>query len=245
MKCIVWVEESMESDNLTLARRLLAAADEFERTIRPLSDAQWELVVPAEQRTIGQLVDHIAWAWEAESAAFRAIAGGASTSGWTQEWLDTQNAEQAQLSRKHSRREIMQHFHTSCDLARAFVVSLSPTDLARTGTHMPGEPERTVAGWIEACLIGHPREHIRQIQMVVERNRVIRPTGTMNARPGHRLFAAEFAGELPLGNSQCLVDTGHDPVELVRRHHKGRGDMDHIPNAGHQSAGEKLIVDTA
>ena len=154
----------METDNLTLARRFLAAATQFERTIRLLSDAQWELVVPAERRTIGQLVDHIAWAWEAESAAFRAIAGGASTSGWTQEWLDSRNTAQAQLSRTHSRREIMRHFHTSCDLAHAFIVSLSPTDLARTGTHMPGEPERTVAGWIEGCLIGHPVEHLPGIE---------------------------------------------------------------------------------
>jgi hypothetical protein len=29
---------------------------------------------------------------------------------------------------------------------------------------MPGEPERTVAGWIDACLIGHPREHMAQIE---------------------------------------------------------------------------------
>lgn len=150
----------MVATNATLAQQLRAAADAVEQVTAGLTDWQWELIVPAEDRTIGQLVDHIAWAWEAESAAFRAIAGGSAGSGWTQEWLDAQNAEQTRRSVGRSRREIVRRFRESRDLAIAFVGSLSPTDLERSGTHMPGEPERTVAGWIDVCLIGHPREHL-------------------------------------------------------------------------------------
>lgn len=157
----------MVPTNLTLAHQLRSAADAVERATARLADWQWNLMVPAEERTIGQLVDHIAWAWEAESAAFRAIAGGASNSGWTQEWLNRQNAEQARLSEQRTKREILQSFRASSNLAVAFVESLSTTDLQRSGTHMPGEPERTVAGWIEACLIGHPREHLTEIEIVV------------------------------------------------------------------------------
>lgn len=157
----------METDSLTLAGRFLAAAVDFERTILLLTDAQWGTMVPAEQRTVGQLVAHIAWAWEVESAAFRAIAGGATGSGWTQEWLDARNAEQARASQALTRRDTMRQFHAARDLARAFVISLSPTDLARVGTHMPGEPARTVAAWIEACLIGHPGEHLTGIVAAV------------------------------------------------------------------------------
>ncbi len=159
----------MVATNITLAQQLRAAADAVERATIGLSDSQWTLLVPAEERTIGQLVDHIGWAWEVESAAFRAIAGGASSSGWTHAWLDTQNAEQARLSAKRTKREILQHYRQSRNLAIAFVDSLSPTDLQRTGTHMPGEPERTVAGWVEACLIGHPREHLAEIEESVRR----------------------------------------------------------------------------
>ena len=158
----------MVAINTTLTHQLRAAADAVERATAGLTDEQWALIVPAEDRTIGQLVDHIAWAWEVESAAFRAIAGGAPGSGWTQEWLDTQNAEQARLSANRSRREIGLRFRQSRNLAIAFVNSLSPTDLERSGTHMPGEPERTVAGWIDACLIGHPREHLLEIMAVID-----------------------------------------------------------------------------
>jgi hypothetical protein len=124
----------------------------------------WELYLPSEQRTAGQLVDHIAWAWEAESAAFRAIAGGAEGSGWTQEWLDAQNAEQAEISATRSRKEIVRRYRASRDLALAFIRGLNETELLRMGMHMPGEPARTVAGWIEVCLIGHPLEHLPQIE---------------------------------------------------------------------------------
>lgn len=127
----------------------------------------WEAYIPSEQRTAGQLVDHIAWAWEAESAAFRAIAGGASGSGWTQEWLDAQNAELARISATRSRAEIVARFDTARELAAAFIRGSNETELQRMGTHMPGEPIRSVAGWIEACLIGHPLEHLPEIASAV------------------------------------------------------------------------------
>lgn len=157
----------MPAERNPLVELLRAVADEVERLAGALDDAMWDQFIETEQRTAGQLIDHIAWAWEAESAAFRAIAGGASGSGWTQEWLDARNAEQARISANRSRRDIMRRFRESRDLALAFVNRLSDTDLERIGTHMPGEPERTVAGWIEACLIGHPQEHLTEIEAIV------------------------------------------------------------------------------
>ena len=121
-----------------------------------------------EQRTAGQLIDHIAWAWIAETAAFRAIANGASGSGWTQDWLDAHNAKQARLSAGRSRAEIMQRFREGRDTALAFVTSLNAEGATALRRHMPGEPERTVAGWIEICLLGHPREHLREIEDAVD-----------------------------------------------------------------------------
>lgn len=161
----------MQSTQSPLATLLQATADEMEQMAEALDDIQWNAFVETEQRTIGQLIHHIAWMWEAESAVFRSIANGATSSGWTQDWLDAQNAEQARLSATMSRESIMRFYRESRDLAIAFIASLSPAELARIGTHMPGEPERTVAGWIDACLIGHPREHLAQI----ERTRLSRP----------------------------------------------------------------------
>jgi hypothetical protein len=150
---------------IALVDRFAEVADQLEAY---LDRIVWETYIPSEQRTAGQLIDHIVWAWEAESAAFRAIASGMSGSGWTQEWLDAQNAEQARISATRSRREIMARYRASRTLALAFIRGSNETELERTGTHMPGEPGRTVAGWIEACLIGHPLEHLPEIASAVE-----------------------------------------------------------------------------
>jgi hypothetical protein len=147
-----------------LVEQFAEVADQLEAYLDRIA---WETYIPSQQRTAGQLVDHIAWAWEAESAAFRAIAGGASGSGWTQEWLDAQNVEQARISATRSRREIVARYRASRDLALAFIRGLNETELERTGTHMPGEPARSVAGWIEGCLIGHPQEHLPEIASAV------------------------------------------------------------------------------
>jgi hypothetical protein len=167
-QCIVRPEDRMQSTQTPLAVLLQTVAVEVERVAEALDAIQWEAFVETEQRTVGQLIYHIAWAWEAESAAFRALASGAASSDWTQEWLDARNSEQAIASAKMSRPAIMRFYRESRDLAIAFINSLSPTDLASSGTHMPGEPERTVAGWIDACLIGHPREHLAEIQATVK-----------------------------------------------------------------------------
>lgn len=160
----------MQSTQTPLTALLQAIAAEMERMAEALDDVQWNAFVETEQRRVGQLIHHIAWAWQAESAAFRSIADGATASGWTQEWLDAQNAQQARASAAMSRAEIMRFYRESRDLALAFTERLSPDELQRAGTHMPGEPERTVAGWIESCLIGHPREHLAEIQTVVREN---------------------------------------------------------------------------
>jgi hypothetical protein len=161
----------MQPNQNPLVDMLETVANEVERLANALDDVMWNAFVETEQRTVGQLLDHIVWAWEAESAAFRRIADGASGSGWTQEWLDAQNAEQARLSAERNPKEIQRQLHEARERAVAFVSSLSPEELARRGTHMPGEPERTVAGWIEVCLIGHPREHLPEIRAAIARPR--------------------------------------------------------------------------
>lgn len=153
--------QSTEDLTMALLQHFAAVADRLDAVLVRVT---WETYIESEQRTVGQLIDHIAWAWEAESAAFRAIAGGSAGSGWTQQWLDAQNAEQARLSANRTRREIMQRYRASRDLTIAFIKGLNATELERTGFHMPGEPERTVAGWIQVCLIGHPLEHLPQIE---------------------------------------------------------------------------------
>jgi hypothetical protein len=154
----------MTTNDTLLLDLLQAVADEVEQLANALDDTMWERFIETEQRTVGQLLDHIAWAWVAESAAFRALARGTGSSGFTQEWLDTENANQAEISRNRDRATISKRLHDARTLAEGFVAGLGPEQLERRGTHMPGEPERSVGQWIAVCLVGHPREHMLQIE---------------------------------------------------------------------------------
>lgn len=157
----------MNEPERPLQRILAVVVAEMEKLAEALDDRLWDAFVETEGRTAGQLLDHVAWAWDAEREAFAAIAGGARDSGWTLEWLDAQNGEQARASARRPRSEIQDRLHRSGCRAFEFVGSLTAEELGRSGTHMPGEPERTVAGWIEACLVGHPREHAAAIEALL------------------------------------------------------------------------------
>ena len=152
---------------LDLIAQLEAAAD---RLSAYQDDLAQEAYVPSEQRTVGQLIDHIAWMWEAESAVFQAIADGADGSGWTQEWLDTENALQARISATRTPAETRNRFESGKATAIAFIAGLTPDQFERTGTHMPGEPPRPIRGWIEVCLIAHPLDHLPAIESAVSRS---------------------------------------------------------------------------
>jgi hypothetical protein len=45
---------------------------------------------------------------------------------------------------------------------------LSDAELDRRGNHMPGEPEHSVAEWIQICLIGHASEHLPAITSLLD-----------------------------------------------------------------------------
>jgi hypothetical protein len=144
----------------SLAERIRRSVDAFAAAAASLPDEAWSSFVPAEEKSVAALVHHVAWALEEESAAFAAMAGGRRESGWTAEWLDARNREQAKLYANAPRGESLERLEQAARTAIARVSRMTDDALDRRGTHMPGEPERSVAGWIEACLIGHPLDHL-------------------------------------------------------------------------------------
>ena len=79
------------------------------------------------------------------------------------------NAEQARASVTRTPEAIIARFCIASELTLDFIQEITPEQLQRSGAHMPGEPTRTVAEWIEVCLIGHPREHLAQIDETLAR----------------------------------------------------------------------------
>jgi hypothetical protein len=158
----------MSDQSRALADRFRFASDAFLDHVERFDDHQWSIFVPNEGRTVAALVHHVAWAYDAESAAFVEIANGRPETGWTAEWLDAQNAQQGEQFANAGREETLAELRRAIDLALERILGFTDEQLARPGRHMPGEPERTVAGWIEVCLIGHAAEHLPSIDAAVK-----------------------------------------------------------------------------
>lgn len=159
----------MSTRALSLAERMEQSATRFLQAVEALPDSAWETFLPAEEKTVGALVHHVAWALGAEATAFLTMAQGGGDSGWTQEWLDTTNRQQAGVHARDARETTLPLLRQSAESAATMVRGLSNDELDQRGKHMPGEPEHSVSEWIEICLIAHPLEHLPAIESLLER----------------------------------------------------------------------------
>ncbi len=110
------------------------------------------------------LVHHVAWAYEAEIEAFRAMAEGRPAPAWTEESLDEANAEAGQVFAACDQAETVALLRANATTAAAVVRGLTDEQLARTGVYIEGEPAEGVDVWIEDVLIGHPGMHLPAIR---------------------------------------------------------------------------------
>lgn len=159
----------MSTRATSLAERLAQSVERFVQTLEALPDSAWETFLPAEEKTVGALAHHVAWALGAEATAFLTMAQGGGDTGWTQEWLDSTNRQQAEAHARDARETTLPLLRQSSESAATMVRALSDIELDQRGKHMPGEPGHSVSEWIEICLIGHPLEHLPVIESLLER----------------------------------------------------------------------------
>jgi hypothetical protein len=150
----------MSTRAVSLAERVEQSARQFTSVAEQVPEHAWSQEIAAEEKTVAALVHHVAWALEAESAVFHSIAKGGPDSVWTIEWLDEENRKQADVHGHDTKEATLDLLCRNTDLVLERIRSLTDTELERRGKHMPDEPERSVAEWIEVCLIDHPLAHL-------------------------------------------------------------------------------------
>ena len=106
------------------------------------------------------MAHHVAWAYEAEIEAFRAMAEGRPVPSWTEESLDQANAEAGRTHAVCDQAETIALLRRNAAAAAAVVQELTDEQLARSGVYIEGEPAERVGVWIEDVLIGHPGMHL-------------------------------------------------------------------------------------
>ncbi len=159
---------SSASDGNALSIRLEAVIKQVLDIIDALPDWVWNEDVEIEEKSVGALLHHIGWALENEAAEFQKIARGEEIDGWAHDWLDATNREQAEIHRHDAPEQVRQYLREVARTTAEFVRQLSSEELNRTGRHIRGEPARSAAEWIDACLIGHPLGHLAQMVDLVD-----------------------------------------------------------------------------
>ena len=150
-----------------LADRFERVAEAFAAEVERFPPERWRAFAPEEGRTVAALAHHVAWAYEVEIAAFRAMAEGRPVPSWSKESLARANAEAGRANAACDQAETVGLLRRNATAAAAVVRGLTDEQLARTGVYEEGAPAETVELWVAEVLIGHPGVHLPAIRAAV------------------------------------------------------------------------------
>jgi hypothetical protein len=152
-----------------LAEEFQQAVSDFIGTVEGLSEEQWQMVCPNEERPIGVLVRHVAASIPFEMHVFRSIAGGGQPTTFSMAEIAVMNASDAEAWNDVRKDETLALLRKKAEAAAAEVRQLSEDQLALSGKYITDIPDAwTVEQLIERFLIGHVREHLESIRAVLE-----------------------------------------------------------------------------
>ena len=153
-----------------LADRLEQGAQALATLAESLSDAEWHLIVPNENRSIGVLIHHVATVYPFEIAAARALAAGKSITGVTWASIDHGNAQHAQdhavVDKQATLALLRQNSRAAADQVRAF----TDTELdCAAPVSLYGDAPLTAQFAIEDHALRHGFHHLAAIRAVLNR----------------------------------------------------------------------------
>lgn len=152
-----------------LAVQFEQAVSEFIDTVEGLSEEQWRMLCPNEERAVGVLTRHVASGIGFEMAVFREIADGLQPDTISRSELAEMNAHDAEAWSDTPKDDTLALLRGNAAAAAAQVRQLSDEQLARSGRYIADIPDAwTVEQWIERVLVGHVRGHLESIRAVLE-----------------------------------------------------------------------------
>lgn len=147
-----------------LADRFQQASDAFAAEVAALSQEQWSAWCVEEECTVAALAAHVAWGYEVEIDAIRAMATGSSVPTLTEDDLDQMNVAAGQTNAACDQTATLALLRRNAAAATTTLRSFTNEHLARTGCYLTGEPAERVDVWIEEVLIAHPGMHLPAIR---------------------------------------------------------------------------------
>lgn len=154
------------ADRLELGARALAAF------ANDLSDAEWQMRVPNDGRTIGVIVHHVANVYPLEIQLAQMVAEGKPLTDVTSAAVDEMNAAHAKKYEEVTKEAALDLLRRNSSAAAAAIRSLDDDDLNRAApVSLNSDAPLTCQFLLEDHAVRHSYHHLARIRAALERVR--------------------------------------------------------------------------
>ena len=160
----------MSNQANALAERIELGAAVLADLAESLSDAEWQTIVPNDQRTVGVLVHHVANMYPIESDLVQQLATGKPIVGVTWDAVDQINAQHAEEHAIVSKQETIQLLRDNSKSAADKVRKLTDEQLNNAETvSLYADAPLTAQFFIEDHPLRHSFHHLANIRAALSR----------------------------------------------------------------------------
>jgi len=153
-----------------LADRIEQGAANLAAFAEGLSDAEWQVVVPGDGRTVGVTVHHVANMYPIEVQLAQTLASGKPIEGVTWPVVAQINAEHARAQAAVTKGEALLFLRTNSDAAAAAIRAMSDEDLDQANkVSLNADAPLTAQFFIEDHALRHSWHHLARIRAALGR----------------------------------------------------------------------------
>ncbi|MFL5619134.1 MAG: DinB family protein [Gemmatimonadaceae bacterium] len=155
----------MSTRSEKLAQRLEEGVRQLASLAQGLSDEQWQIRVPHDNRKIGVIVHHVGTMYPVEITLAQQLARGEPVEGVTWAGVAEMNADHARSFDKVTKQEALDLLRNNSTAAAAAVRALSDDQLdTAAALSLNSDGPRTCQFMLEDHAVGHAWHHLRKIR---------------------------------------------------------------------------------
>jgi hypothetical protein len=148
-----------------LADRIELGAESLANLVEGLSDSEWEMVIPGEERKVGVLVHHVASSYQAEIDLASQISEGKPIIGVTSEEIDGINADHARDYAQVNKQDVLKLLHENSKEASDRVRKFTDVELDQAEkVSLNADAPLTTQFFVEDHALRHSFQHLESIR---------------------------------------------------------------------------------
>jgi hypothetical protein len=157
--------EKMTTRANVLADKIELGAESLANFVEGLSDSEWEMVIPGEERKVGVLVHHVASSYQAEIDLASTLASGNPITGVTSEVIDGINADHVREYSRVKKADVLKLLHENSKTAAERVRKFTDVELDQAEkVSLNADAPLTTQFFIEDHALRHSFQHLESIR---------------------------------------------------------------------------------